>query len=35
VAYIDILVNNAGAVPVGDLKAINEKRWREASDLKV
>ncbi|MBS0639051.1 MAG: short-chain dehydrogenase/reductase [Acetobacteraceae bacterium] len=32
---IDILVNNAGAIPGGDLWAIDEKRWREAWDLKV
>jgi 3-oxoacyl-[acyl-carrier protein] reductase len=31
----DILVNNAGAVPVGDIFAIDEARWREAWDLKV
>lgn len=31
----DILVNNAGAIPAGDLKAIDEARWREAWDLKV
>ncbi len=32
---IDILVNNAGAIPGGDLWAVDEKRWREAWDLKV
>src|SRR3954454_6093413 len=32
---VDILVNNAGAIPGGDLWAIDEKRWREAWDLKV
>src|SRR5215471_19232102 len=32
---IDILVNNAGAIPAGDLQTIDEKRWREAWDLKV
>jgi hypothetical protein len=32
---IDILVNNAGAIPGGDLQAVQEKRWREAWDLKV
>jgi NAD(P)-dependent dehydrogenase (short-subunit alcohol dehydrogenase family) len=32
---MDILVNNAGAVPGGDLLGIDEKRWREAWDLKV
>src|SRR5579863_4853040 len=32
---IDILVNNAGAIPGGSLQEIDEKRWREAWDLKV
>lgn len=32
---IDILVNNAGAIPPGGLLAVDEKRWREAWDLKV
>ena len=32
---IDILVNNAGAIPAGDLKAIDEARWRDAWNLKV
>jgi NAD(P)-dependent dehydrogenase (short-subunit alcohol dehydrogenase family) len=32
---IDILVNNAGAIPGGTLDAVDEKRWREAWDLKV
>lgn len=32
---VDILVNNAGAIPQGDLLAVDEKRWREAWDLKV
>jgi len=32
---IDILVNNAGAIPGGNIDAIDEKRWREAWDLKV
>ena len=32
---IDILVNNAGAIPGGNLDMIDEKRWREAWDLKV
>ncbi len=32
---IDILVNNAGAIPGGRLQEIDEKRWREAWDLKV
>jgi NAD(P)-dependent dehydrogenase (short-subunit alcohol dehydrogenase family) len=31
----DILVNNAGAIPGGDLRSIDEARWREAWDLKV
>lgn len=31
----DILVNNAGAIPGGTLDDIDEKRWREAWDLKV
>ena len=32
---IDILVNNAGAIPAGRINEIDEKRWREAWDLKV
>ena len=32
---IDILVNNAGAIPAGRIHEIDEKRWREAWDLKV
>ena len=32
---VDILVNNAGAIPGGTLDMIDEKRWREAWDLKV
>jgi hypothetical protein len=32
---IDILVNNAGAIPAGTIEAIDERRWREAWDLKV
>ena len=32
---IDILVNNAGAIPGGDIQGVDEKRWREAWDLKV
>jgi NAD(P)-dependent dehydrogenase (short-subunit alcohol dehydrogenase family) len=32
---IDILVNNAGAIPGGTVEMIDEKRWREAWDLKV
>jgi len=31
----EILVNNAGAIPGGNIAAIDEKRWREAWDLKV
>lgn len=31
----DILVNNAGAIPGGDLRSVDETRWREAWDLKV
>src|ERR1051325_998738 len=34
-ADTDILVNNAGAIPGGSVDAIDEKRWREAWDLKV
>ena len=32
---IDILVNNAGAIPRGRIDEIDERRWREAWDLKV
>ncbi|MDB5808471.1 MAG: short-chain dehydrogenase [Betaproteobacteria bacterium] len=32
---LDILINNAGAIPQGDLIAVDEKRWREAWELKV
>jgi NAD(P)-dependent dehydrogenase (short-subunit alcohol dehydrogenase family) len=32
---IDILINNAGAIPGGSVEMIDEKRWREAWDLKV
>ncbi len=32
---VDILVNNAGAIPRGRLDEIDERRWREAWDLKV
>lgn len=32
---IDILVNNAGAIPGGTLLEVDEKRWRDAWDLKV
>jgi NAD(P)-dependent dehydrogenase (short-subunit alcohol dehydrogenase family) len=31
----DILVNNAGAIPTGDIFEVDEKRWREAWELKV
>lgn len=31
----DILVNNAGAIPGGGIADIDQKRWREAWDLKV
>lgn len=31
----DILINNAGSVPTGDIFDIDEKRWREAWELKV
>ena len=34
-ADVDILVNNAGAIPRGRIDEIDEKRWREAWDLKV
>src|SRR5262249_707769 len=32
---IDILINNAGAIPAGRLNEIDERRWRDAWDLKV
>jgi len=32
---LDVLVNNAGAIPSGDLWQIDEKKWRDAWDLKV
>jgi NAD(P)-dependent dehydrogenase (short-subunit alcohol dehydrogenase family) len=32
---VDILVNNAGAIPGGSVDAVDEKRWRDAWDLKV
>jgi NAD(P)-dependent dehydrogenase (short-subunit alcohol dehydrogenase family) len=32
---VDILVNNAGAIPRGRLNEIDERRWRNAWDLKV
>lgn len=31
----DILVNNAGAIPTGDIFEVDEKRWREAWELKM
>ena len=31
----DILINNAGAIPTGDIFEIDEKRWREAWELKM
>ncbi|MBV9152974.1 MAG: SDR family oxidoreductase [Alphaproteobacteria bacterium] len=34
-ADTDLLVNNAGAIPGGTIADIDEKRWREAWDLKV
>jgi NAD(P)-dependent dehydrogenase (short-subunit alcohol dehydrogenase family) len=34
-ADTEILVNNAGAIPGGNIAVIDEKRWREAWDLKV
>ena len=34
-ADIDLLINNAGAIPGGNIAEIDEKRWREAWDLKV
>jgi 3-oxoacyl-[acyl-carrier protein] reductase len=34
-ADTDILINNAGAIPRGTIAEIDEKRWREAWDLKV
>ena len=34
-ADTDLLVNNAGAIPAGTIAQIDEKRWREAWDLKV
>jgi 3-oxoacyl-[acyl-carrier protein] reductase len=32
---IDILINNAGAIPAGRISEIDEKRWRDAWELKV
>ncbi len=34
-ANADILVNNAGAIPLGTIEEIDDRRWREAWDLKV
>jgi NAD(P)-dependent dehydrogenase (short-subunit alcohol dehydrogenase family) len=34
-ADTDLLINNAGAIPGGTIAQIDEKRWREAWDLKV
>jgi NAD(P)-dependent dehydrogenase (short-subunit alcohol dehydrogenase family) len=34
-AGIDVLVNNAGAIPGGDIREVEEERWRTAWDLKV
>lgn len=35
IAAADILVNNAGAIPLGSLEEVDDRRWREAWDLKV
>jgi NAD(P)-dependent dehydrogenase (short-subunit alcohol dehydrogenase family) len=32
---IDILVNNAGAIPPGDVRSVDDAKWRQAWDLKV
>ncbi|MCL4744058.1 MAG: SDR family oxidoreductase [Burkholderiaceae bacterium] len=32
---VDILVNNAGSIPRGSIEEVDEKRWRDAWDLKV
>jgi NAD(P)-dependent dehydrogenase (short-subunit alcohol dehydrogenase family) len=32
---VDILINNAGAIPAGRLSEVDEKRWRDAWELKV
>jgi NAD(P)-dependent dehydrogenase (short-subunit alcohol dehydrogenase family) len=32
---IDILINNAGAIPAGRLDEVDDKRWRDAWELKV
>ena len=34
-ADVDVLVNNAGAIPGGGIEEIDDRRWREAWDLKV
>lgn len=34
-AGADILVNNAGAIPLGSLEEVDDRRWRDAWDLKV
>ncbi|MDA0240403.1 MAG: short-chain dehydrogenase/reductase [Proteobacteria bacterium] len=34
-ADVDILINNAGAIPGGTLTDLDEKRWREAWELKL
>ena len=35
VGDVDIWINNAGAIPAGDIATVDERRWREAWDLKV
>ena len=32
---VDVLVNNAGDIPIGNLKQVDSKTWRESWDLKV
>jgi hypothetical protein len=34
-SQVDILINNAGSIPQGDIISVDEKRWRDAWDLKV